>query len=138
MHCQIFLCVTCSFVARVCITNIEIINTDVGKLYYMVIFMNDRGSNVGAFDSFAVYSDEGGCLVKGKCFRSQGKHESPHVMKVSMWQAIQIIYIVTVIFVHICKGYSCHKQVHWHQKGGSVQNLCRCVESMHWLISLCY
>jgi hypothetical protein len=74
--------VTCSFVAKVCITNIEIINTDVGKLYYMVIFMND--SNVGAFDSFAVYSDEGGCLVKGKCFRSQRKHESPHEIKVSI------------------------------------------------------
>jgi hypothetical protein len=39
---RFFLCVTCSFVAKVCITNIEIINTDVGKLYYMVIFMNDR------------------------------------------------------------------------------------------------
>jgi hypothetical protein len=67
---------------------------------------------VGAFDSFAVYSDEGGCLVKDKCFRSQRKHESPHEMKVSIRQAIQIIYIVTVIFVHICKGYSCHKQAH--------------------------
>ena len=39
---RFFLCVTCSFVAKVCITNIEIINTDVGKLYYMVIFMNGR------------------------------------------------------------------------------------------------
>jgi hypothetical protein len=67
---------------------------------------------VGAFDSFEVYSDEGGYLVKGKCFRSQRKHESPHEMKVSIRQAIQIIYIVTVIFVHICKGYSCHKQAH--------------------------
>jgi hypothetical protein len=30
------------FVARACIKNIEINITDVGKLYYMVIFMNDR------------------------------------------------------------------------------------------------
>jgi hypothetical protein len=57
-------------------------------------------------------------LVKGKCFRSQRKNESLHEMKVKIWQAIQIIYIVTVIFVHICKGYSCHKQAHWYQKGG--------------------
>ena len=125
------------FVARACIKNIEINITDVGKLYYMVIFMNDR-EVMGAFVSFAVYPDEDGCLVKGKCFRSQRKNESLHEMKVKIWQAIQIIYIVTVIFVHICKGYSCHKQAHWHQKGGSVQNLCRCVESMHWLISLFY
>ena len=56
---------------------------------------------MGAFVSFAVYPDEGGCLVKGKCFRSQRKNESPHEMKVSILQAIQIIYIVTVMFVHI-------------------------------------
>lgn len=32
--------------------------------------------------SVAVYQDETGCLVKGKCFRSQKKNDSPHDVKI--------------------------------------------------------